>query len=80
MNRLAKVTEYAEPFVMVVLVINGLLFCLGALSDHSNTVIVIYILMAAVNFLGSWKVGSHWNQHRHDINVEGTQKSSDSGG
>lgn len=50
MSRVAKTSKYTEPFVMVVLVVNGFLFCLGALSDRSSTVIVIYILLAALVF------------------------------
>lgn len=80
MSRIATVTKYSEPFVMVVLVINGLLFCLGALSDHSSTVIVIYLLLAALNFVGSCIVGAHWKRKRKQANAKWPQEASDSGG
>jgi hypothetical protein len=49
---------------MVALIVNGLLFCLGALSGHSNAVTVIYVLAALLNFIGAWKVGSDWRRQR----------------
>jgi len=80
MSRIGRASKYSEPFVAVVLLVNGLLFCLGALSDHSATVIVIYILLAALNFVGSWRVGSHWNRSREQAHAKSTQEATDSGG
>ena len=46
------------PFLMVALFVNGLHFFLGALSDHSRGIIILYCVFALLNFLGSWKTGS----------------------
>jgi len=78
MNRAKKAPKYTEPFLMVVLVVNGILFCLGALSDHSSIVIVIYVLSAALNFFGSWKVGSRWTRNQKAAETEDSEESFDS--
>ena len=64
MSRIGKRSRYTAPFVMVALIVNGFLFCLGALSGHSSAVTIIYVLAALLNFVGSWKVGSDWRKHR----------------
>ena len=72
-----KRSPYASPFLMVVLLVNGFLFCLGALGDHSKGIIILYCILALLNFLGSWKIGYDWKRYRQAVNRKETQEISE---